>query len=161
MAKTFVKPGHDQAKGASVTDPTRASRPNQPTYKYPLAKGLPSLPDKISADGTEAPLTGYGRGQYSGPSSVSVKDSASMTDFSNLATPKNDPVLDSLIANGHGDQSGENSAVADLQRKISTDQAVPTAFGMGKRGASDGSPGDTVPAKTGMVASAPVRQPGK
>lgn len=159
MAKTKVKPAHDEAKGASVTDPTRASKPAQPTYKFPLAKGLPSLPDKLDADGNPVPLTGYGRNQFSGPSSVSVKDSATMNDFENLATPKNDEALNSLITNGHGDQSGENSAVADLQLKISTDQAVPTAFGMSKRGASDGSPGGTVPAKTGMVASAPVRKP--
>ena len=160
MAKTTVRPAHDMAKGASVTDPTRASKPAQPTYRYPLAKGLPRLPDKLDADGNPVPLTGYGRNQFSGPSSVSVKDSATMNDFENLATPKSDEALDSLIANGHGDQRGENSAVADLQRKISTDQAVPTAFGMGKRGAADGSPGGTMPAKTGAPVSAPVRKPG-
>jgi hypothetical protein len=154
MAKTTVKPAHDMAKGASVTDPTRASKPAQPTYRYPLAKGLPALPDKLDGDGNPAPLTGYGRGQYGGPSSVGVNDSAHMTDFENLATPKNDPVLASLIANGHGDQSGENSAVADLQRKIDTTGYAP-AHGMRSRVADDGSPGGGILAKLG-ASSAPL-----
>lgn len=157
MAKTTVKPAHD-TQGASVTDPTRASKPAQPTYRYPLAKGLPALPDKLDADGNAVPLTGYGRNQYSGPSSVSVRDSATMNDYENLATPKNDPVLDSLIANGHGDQSGENSAVADLQRKIDTTEYTAT-YGHRHRGAADGSPGDKVPAETSASDSAPVRKP--
>lgn len=123
MAKTTVKFSKDEAKGASVTDPTRASKPAQPSYKYPQTRGLPSLPDK------DAPLTGYGRNGYAGPSSVGVNDSADMTDFSNLATPKNDAVLKSLQVNGHGDSSGENSAVADLERKIST-TGYPAAHGM-------------------------------
>ena len=55
-----------------------------------------------------------------------------MNDFGNLATPKNDTVLGSLIANGHGDQSGENSAVADLQRKVDT-TSYPPAHGMRNR----------------------------
>src|SRR5579862_2858927 len=129
MSKTRVKPAHDMQKGESVTDPTRASKPAKPTYRYPLAKGLPALPDKLDADGNPLPLSGYGRNQYGGPSSVGVKDSATMNDYENLATPKNDAVLDSLIANGHGDQSGENSAIADLQRKIDT-TPYPPAHGM-------------------------------
>jgi hypothetical protein len=137
MAKTKVKPAHDMAKGADVTDPTRASKPAQPTYRYPLAKGLPALPDKLDGDGNPVPLTGYGRNQYSGPSSVGVNDSARMNDFENLATPKNDDALDSLIANGHGDQSGENSAVADLQRKIDT-TGYPAAHGMRNRSGEGG-----------------------
>jgi hypothetical protein len=137
MAKTTVKPGKDMAKGESIADPTRASKPAQPTYKYPLAKGLPALPDKLDGDGNPVPLTGYGRGQYSGPSSVSVNDSARMNDFENLATPKNDAALDSLIANGHGDQSGENNAVADLQRKIDT-TGYPPAHGMRNRSGEGG-----------------------
>jgi hypothetical protein len=131
MAKTKVKPAHDMA-GASTTDPTRASKPAEPTYKFPLTKGLPALPDKLDAAGNPVPLTGYGRNQYGGPSSVGVQDSASMNDFENLATPKNDAALDSLIANGHGDPSGENSSVADLQRKIDTTQ-YPAAHGMRNR----------------------------
>jgi hypothetical protein len=137
MAKTTVKPGKDMAKGESIADPTRASKPAQPTYKYPLAKGLPALPDKLDGDGNPVPLTGYGRGQYSGPSSVSVNDSARMNDFENLATPKNDAALDSLIANGHGDQSGENNAVSDLQRKIDT-TGYPAAHGMRNRSGEGG-----------------------
>jgi hypothetical protein len=134
MARTIVKPAHDMAKGANITDPTRASKPAAATYKYPLTRGLPSLPDKVDADGNALPLSGFGRNQYSGPSSVSVNDSATMSDFENLATPKSDPVLDSLISNGHGDQSGENSAVADLQRKVST-TGYPPAHGMKNRNA--------------------------
>ena len=61
----------------------------------------------------------------------------------------------SLLETAHGDQSGEDSAVADLQRKISTDQAVPTTFGVGKRSASDGSPGGACRRKRGP---AQVRQ---
>lgn len=118
-------------KGADMTDPTRASKPAAPTYTYPVAKGLPKLPDKMDAAGNPVPLTGYGQNQYSGPSSVSINDSATMNDFKNLATPKNDEVLASLIANGHGDQS-EGDAVADLKRKIDV-KGYPPAFGMRNR----------------------------
>jgi hypothetical protein len=136
MAKTTVKPSKDM-QGASIADPTRANRPAAPTYKYPQTRGLPSLPDK------DAPLTGYGRNGYAGPSSVGVTDSASMTDFSNLATPKNDAVLKSLQVNGHGDQSGENSAVADLQRKVDT-SGYPASHGMRNRSHEGGTaPGST------------------
>jgi hypothetical protein len=159
MAKTIVKPKHDMAKGADVADPTRASKPTPVSYKYPLAKGLPALPDKLDGDGNSAPLTAFGRNQFSGPSSVSVRDSADMTDFQNLATPKGDDVLKSLQVNGHGDQSGENSAVADLQRKIDT-TAYPAAHGMAKRGADSGSPGGTIPATIGATSAQPVRKPG-
>jgi len=158
MAKTTVKPAHDMAKGASVTDPTRASRPAGPSYRYPLAKGLPSLPDKLDADGNPVPLTGYARNQYSGPSSVSVADSASMNDFENLATPKGDAVLKSLQVNGHGDQSGENSAVADLQRKVDT-TGYPPAHGMAKRGADSGSPGGVIPSTIGATSAPVARKP--
>lgn len=129
---TINRPSRD-AQGADATDPTRASKPAAPSYTYPRAAGVPKLPDKIAADGSQAPLTGYGQNQYGGPSSVSVNDSATVNDFSNLATPKDDTVLASLIANGHGDQSGEDSAVADLQRKIDPTQKVPTTFGMRNR----------------------------
>lgn len=121
---------HDM-KGASTVDPTRASKPAEPTYKFPLDRGLPKIADK------GAPLTGYGRGQYAGPSSVGVNDSADMTDTPNLATLKGDDVLQSLITNGHGDQSGENNAVADLQRKVSTDGYAPS-HGMRSRSGEGG-----------------------
>jgi hypothetical protein len=153
MSKTTVKIGKDMAKGASVVDPTRASKPAAPTYRYPLAKGLPALPDKLDADGNAVPLTGYARNQFSGPSSVSVTDSASMNDYDNLATPKNDAALRSLQVNGHGDQSGENSAVADLQRKIDT-TGYPAAHGMRSRSGEGG----TVPGSvTGNEAPLPKR----
>ena len=160
MAIQPKKSKHDahDMKGASAVDPTRASKPAQPTYKYPLAKGLPSLPDKLDADGNPVALTGYGRNQYGGPSSVGVNDSARMNDFSNLATPKDDEVLASLIANGHGDQSGENSAVADLQRKVNT-TGYPAAHGMRSRVADDGSPGGGIPAKLGAPSAQPARKP--
>jgi len=138
MALNQKKSKHDahDMKGASTVDPTRASKPAEPTYKFPLTKGLPTLPDKTGPDGESAPLTGYARGQYGGPSSVSVGDSADMTDFQNLAQNP-DPVLKSLQVNGHGDQSGENNAVSDLQRKIDT-MGYPPAHGARSRNGEGG-----------------------
>jgi len=148
MARTTVKPAHEM-QGASVTDPTRASKPAAPTYRYPLSKGLPSIADKGS------PLTGYGKNSYAGPSSVGVKDSADMTDEPNLATPRNDPVLDSLKSGGFGDRSESGSPIDDLQRKVSTDQ-YPASYGMRNRSGE----GAQVPAKTGVASNAPpVRTP--
>jgi hypothetical protein len=137
MAKTKVKFSKDEAKGESVSDPTRASKPAEPTYKFPLSKGLPSIADK------GAPLTGYGRNAYAGPSSVGVKDSADMTDQRNLATPTNDPVLDLLKSGGFGDRSESGTPIADLERKIDT-TGYPTHPAMSKRGVDDGSPGGKI-----------------
>ena len=125
MAKTTVSPAKDMA-GEDVSDPTLASKPAEPTYKFPLTKGLPSIADK------GAPLTGYGKNSYAGRSSVSVRDSANMTDETNLATPKSDPILDLIKSGGFGDRSEVGTPIADLERKIDTTQ-YPPAHGMRNR----------------------------
>jgi hypothetical protein len=121
-----------RVKGANEPDPTRASKPAEPTYRYPLQKGLGTLAPKLDAAGNAVPLTNYGQ-RYAGPSSVSVTDSDGMSD---LDIGVDDEALASLKTNGHGDQpSGEvaeNSATSDLTRKIDTTQ-YPATFGMTNR----------------------------
>jgi hypothetical protein len=106
----------DPTKGQKLQDPTRASKPSTQTYRYPLEKGLAKLNPRVDVEGNEQPISEYGR-RYSGPSSVSVTDSDRMSDMDFNPSDK-DEALDSLRVNGHGDQSGENNMVADLQRKI-------------------------------------------
>ena len=48
----------------------------------------------------------------------------------------------------------------DFQTRAVSDKGYPPAHGMRSRTASDGSPGDTVPAKIGSVQGDPVRKPG-
>jgi hypothetical protein len=151
MAHQSGKPHGGRVKGAGedITDPTRAGRPAGPTYKYPLNRGLPALDAK--KDGF--PITGYGKGQYAGPSSVSVKDSATMNDFS-IAPKDDDAVLRSLQDSGFGDRSERGAPVDDLQRKIDTSGGVPIHPHM--KGAA---PGPKVPDKTGASVEQPVRRP--
>jgi len=149
MAKTTVKPAHDMQKGASIVDPTRSSKPAVPTYRYPLTKGLPTISPK---SGTE---TGFGRNQYAGPSSVSVKDSADLSDF-DISPKSGDAVLDSLKSGGFGDRSESGAPIDDLQRKINTDMAPPT-YGMK---VSPNRADEKVPSKTDSTsAQPPVRTP--
>jgi hypothetical protein len=151
MANQSHKPHGGKIKGAGedITDPTRAGRPAGPTYKYPLNRGLPALDAK--KDGF--PLTGYGRGQFAGPSSVSVKDSSKMTDFS-IAPKDDDGVLASIQNGGFGDRSETGAPVDDLSRKIDTRGGVPVHPHM--KGAA---PGAKVPDKLGGNVGQPVRRP--
>ena len=118
-----------------MTDPTRASKPAQPTYSKPGP--------------------GYGQNQYGGPSSVGVTDAASMS--GNMAT-KDDAVLDALKSGGFGDRSETGSPIADLQRKIDTTQYPAAGFGTLRNRSGEGA---QVPAKSGAPTNAPpVRKPG-
>jgi hypothetical protein len=121
------KGGKVKGAGADVADPTRASKPAAPTYRYPLEKGLGVLRPKASPDNPGVPLTGYGRGGAV-PSSVSVRDSVAMSDL-DIAPPGGDPVLASLQSGGFGDRSESGAPIDDLKRKINT-ALQPQTFGM-------------------------------
>lgn len=116
--------------GENLKDPTRAGRPTGETYKAPkLDRGSVVL-QRTGPDGLPLANSGYGRNQNAVPSSVGVEQSADLTDF-DISPKGGDPVRASLIANGFGDRSGaEDSAVADLQRKIDITKNVPDAYGM-------------------------------
>jgi hypothetical protein len=143
-----------RVKGANQSDPTRASKPAEITYKFPVEKGLAKLDPKFDAAGNPLPITGYGR-RYDGPSSVSIPDSDQMSDF-NIGVE--DEALDSLRRNGHGDQSGTNNAVADLQRKIDTTQ-YPTTFGHKSPNMKAGEYGKLPEKGKGTAVAEPVRKP--
>jgi hypothetical protein len=124
------KGGKIKGAGADTADPTRASQPAEPTYRYPLRKGLGVLAPKLSPGGPPMPLTSYGQ-HNTLPSSVSVKDSAAMADL-DIAPKGGDPVLTSLQDGGFGDRSASGAPIDDLQRKVGT-TPLPTTYGMRHR----------------------------
>ncbi len=60
---------------------------------------------------------------------------------------------------GRDDRIPVNAAETDWQRRPVSDDAYPTSYGLSKRGPSTGSPGSTVPPKTGWNPGVQVRQP--
>ncbi len=120
--------GRVKGAGENLTDPTRAGRPV--TLKYPLERGLPPMKTRYGADGEPLAESWYGKNQADHPASVGVAESNKLTDFD--ATPDGDDVLDGLARQGFGDHSAENSAVADLERKVSI-EGYPASYGMKNR----------------------------
>jgi hypothetical protein len=145
--------------GENRTDPTRAGRPVGETYKSPKLDRGSVVIEKKDAAGKPLADSNYGRNQNAVPSSVGVEQSTTLTDF-DISPKGGDPVRASLIANGFGDRSGaEDSAVADLQRKIDITKNVPDAFGMSSNAARQHSRNAAgavkVPPKTGFTDEPP------
>jgi hypothetical protein len=97
--------------------------------------------------GATANDSGYGENGYTGPSSVQPagRKAANLSDL-DTAPPKGDAVLDALIDGGKADISGQTRTVS----------AAPLTPSYGMKAPARG---PQVPAKTGTVASAPVRKP--
>jgi len=139
-------------QGASISDPTRASKPHPETYKAPrLDKGGVVLDAKVDENGIPLAASGYGRNQATIPSSIDVKQAGGdrgrgLSDF-DISPPDGDPTLALIAGQGWGDRSDSGKPIDDLQRKIDT-TAYPTTWGMERRG-SGGSPSSTVPKTTG------------
>jgi hypothetical protein len=152
--------------GADLSDPTRASKPPSETYKAPKLDRGSVVIERTGPDGQPLPRTRYGQNQADTPSSVGCtqaagSDGTGLSDF-DIAPRGGDPVLRKLALEGFGDQSSEDSAVADLQRKIPTNQAVPDAYGMASarsRQASYPGPDSSVPATLSDDDAQPVRKP--
>jgi hypothetical protein len=148
--------------GADLTDPTRASKPAVETYKAPKLDRGSVVIERLDPAGNPMPRSRYGQNGGDTPSSVGVtqaagSDGTGLSDY-DIAPGGGDPVLKKLALEGFGDRSGEDNAVADLQRKVSTDQ-YPTTYGQRNRSGE----GAKVPSSTGSAANAapPIRQPGK
>ncbi len=141
-------------QGASISDPTRASKPHPETYKAPrLDKGGVVLDPKVDENGIPLAASGYGRNQATIPSSIDVKQAGGdrgrgLSDF-DISPPDGDPTLALIAGQGWGDRSDSGKPIDDLQRKINID-AYPTTRGMERRGT--GSPSGVVPSKTGSMA---------
>lgn len=150
---------NSKATGEDIADPTRASKPTQETYKAPKFDRGSVVIERTGPDGVPLPQSKYGQNQNAVPSSVGVTqaagpDGTGLSDF-DISPTGGDPVLKKLALEGFGDHSGEDSAVADLSRKIDI-APFPPSFGMRSRSGESG----TIPAKNGSVQAQPVRKPG-
>jgi len=148
--------------GADLTSPTKASKPAQETYKAPKLDRGSVVIERTDAAGNPLPRSRYGQNQGDTPSSVGCtqaagSDGTGLSDY-DISPKGGDPVLRKLALEGFGDQSGENNAVADLQRKIDTTPYPTAGFGTLRNRSGEGG---QVSSKTGAVSAPPVRTPGK
>ena len=123
-------------KGANNGTAKPGDPPQQPIQKYPLTRGLPAKAVPLSGE-----TSGYGVGQYAGPSSAKIGEVESdMAQELRNAGDDGENVLDSLIHEGYADRTGANipeDVASDFQtRKIDTNANVPVAHGMKNPNAS-------------------------
>jgi hypothetical protein len=101
---------------------------------------------------------GYGEASYNGPSSLPPGQGGPQSTLAkNLKDSVTDPLLDRIISKGTA-KSGDAVDLQSPQTRTVSDHGYPAAHGHRSRTAGDGSPGGTVPSKTGYQDATPIRK---
>lgn len=141
-----------------VDEAARGNAPatGMPKTPAPTKRTTLAGPDVISQEKSSGGT--YGQNHYTGASSTNPGQRV-QSDMGN-AIAVDDPVLDAMIAGGARNLHGANDW---QERAVNANSSVPLHPAMSKRGPADGSPGGTVPSKTGasVFDANSIRKPGQ